>query len=175
MLKCISVHQPYASLLSIGAKRYETRNWTSPYRGWVAIHAGKNSDTVDELSHEIADYMENHEPLEGFVKFVVLALKANERTAELQDLRDLPRGAIIGIARLTDCIKGETLLPGLGEQERAFGYFSALDEQRYGWQFEDAMPLPNPIYMTGQQGLFTINEHITQQVRDQWRYMKKGA
>ena len=41
-MKAITILQPYASLIVAGAKQYETRSWDTPYRGIIAIHAGKN-------------------------------------------------------------------------------------------------------------------------------------
>ena len=38
-MKALSLHQPWASLIAIGAKRIETRHWTTSYRGPLAIHA----------------------------------------------------------------------------------------------------------------------------------------
>lgn len=39
MLKCLSIQQPYASLIIGGVKRVETRQWTTSYRGPLLIHA----------------------------------------------------------------------------------------------------------------------------------------
>jgi ASCH domain len=38
-MKSLSVRQPWAALLLCGAKRYETRNRSTPHRGLIAIHA----------------------------------------------------------------------------------------------------------------------------------------
>lgn len=41
MKKCISMHQPYASMLVAGIKRHEGRSWYSSHRGrlWIAATA----------------------------------------------------------------------------------------------------------------------------------------
>ena len=41
-MKALTITQPWATLIAIGAKRFETRGWSTPYRGPLAIHAGKN-------------------------------------------------------------------------------------------------------------------------------------
>lgn len=41
-MKCLSLWDPWATLMMIGAKKIETRSWSTDYRGWVAIHAGLN-------------------------------------------------------------------------------------------------------------------------------------
>jgi hypothetical protein len=52
-MKAITLHQPWASLIAIGAKPFETRSWPPPR--WligqrIAIHAGKKGwrDAIDE-------------------------------------------------------------------------------------------------------------------------------
>ena len=41
-MKVISLYQPYASLVVIGAKQFETRSWDTHYRGPLLIHATKS-------------------------------------------------------------------------------------------------------------------------------------
>ena len=38
--RALTLHQPWASLIAIGAKTMETRSWSTSYRGPLAIHAG---------------------------------------------------------------------------------------------------------------------------------------
>lgn len=40
-MKALSLTQPWATLVAIGAKRLETRSWSTTYRGPLAIHAAK--------------------------------------------------------------------------------------------------------------------------------------
>jgi hypothetical protein len=35
-MKCLSIIQPWASLIAIGAKRYETRSWQTRLGGRIA-------------------------------------------------------------------------------------------------------------------------------------------
>lgn len=47
MIKAITLYQPWATLVAIGAKRFETRDWgPEDYRGPLAIHAGKKTDNL---------------------------------------------------------------------------------------------------------------------------------
>ena len=41
LIPCLSLWQPWASLIAIGAKHIETRHWKTDYRGPIAIHAAK--------------------------------------------------------------------------------------------------------------------------------------
>ena len=40
----ITLYQPWATWVADGQKRYETRSWSTPYRGQIAIHAGKSRE-----------------------------------------------------------------------------------------------------------------------------------
>lgn len=40
-MKAITIHQPFASAIAFGAKRFETRTWKTHFRGKIAISAGK--------------------------------------------------------------------------------------------------------------------------------------
>lgn len=39
-MKALTIHQPWAQLIALGAKTIETRSWSTRYRGPIAIHAG---------------------------------------------------------------------------------------------------------------------------------------
>ncbi len=43
-MRCLSLTQPWASLIANGVKRIETRSWGTAYRGALAIHAAKSID-----------------------------------------------------------------------------------------------------------------------------------
>lgn len=43
--KCLSLHQPWASLLVFGVKRIEGRPWSTDYRGRLWIHATSKQPT----------------------------------------------------------------------------------------------------------------------------------
>ena len=48
MLKAITLYEPYASLMAIGAKRNETRGCRTSLRGDIAIHAAKADHSAPE-------------------------------------------------------------------------------------------------------------------------------
>ena len=64
-MKAISLWQPWASAIAVGAKRYETRGWPAVaggqrFAGWLAIHASKREKYPKEEGGEpLAD---NEEP-----------------------------------------------------------------------------------------------------------------
>lgn len=146
-MKGLSLWQPWASLVAWREKAIETRPWGTSYRGPIAIHATQlfPRDAI-ELCHQ--------EPFR-------FALKA----AGVVQPADLPRGAIVAVARLVDILATGGADPratdpwprrwvqDLSGQERAFGDFSC---HRYGWFLEDVRALPEPILCRGAQGLWSV-------------------
>src|SRR2546430_14165246 len=84
-VKAISLWQPWATAVAIGAKTIETRNWWTGYRGRLAIHAAKKD--TPELR-------------EFFAWHACDAL----RKAGITSFEQLPLGAIIATCRLTECL-----------------------------------------------------------------------
>jgi hypothetical protein len=138
-MKAITLTQPWATLVAIGAKRIETRTWSTNYRGPLAIHAAK-----------------------GFPRDAIeLALEEPFRStlarAGVKRLDDLPRGAVVATARLVECrsttpdmIDG-SWVAGLSDLEDAFGDYSP---GRYGWVLADVEPLAEPVPARGALGLW---------------------
>ena len=42
-IKCLTLYQPYASLVTLGVKTIDTRSWRTWYRGALLIHAARSS------------------------------------------------------------------------------------------------------------------------------------
>lgn len=74
-MKALTIWQPYAQAIAIGLKKFETRSWSTKYRGKIAIHT-----SVKPLSKE------------------------RKLLAEKYDIKNFSFGEIIVIADLTDCI-----------------------------------------------------------------------
>ncbi|MHB0976875.1 MAG: ASCH domain-containing protein [Candidatus Aquicultorales bacterium] len=132
-MKAISIWQPWASLIAIGAKRYETRSWLTTYRGPIAIHASKTKTFLNDLK-------------DGWLPRIDRAL-ADAEVAEIS------LGAIIAVADLTATYTTEniTALPETSKDELAFGDFSS---GRYAWELENVVMLEKPIPCRGRQGLW---------------------
>lgn len=81
-MKCLSVKQPYAALIAAGIKTIENRKWSSPYRGPVAIHAGKAPPP--------------HDLIESL-------------TSKGYRIPTMTCGAIIAVATLADCMRLDDL------------------------------------------------------------------
>lgn len=142
-MKAITIHQPWATLIALGEKQFETRGWATKYRGPLAIHAGKKVDKVACEAEPIRSVLAKH----GY-------------TAD-----NLPTGAVVAIANLSECwAVGEdyqsgmpTLFNGeggttknIGLQEDSFGWF---EPGRYAWEMTDVRRI-DPVPAKGQQGLW---------------------
>jgi hypothetical protein len=135
-MKCISLWQPWASLVVLGEKQNETRSWPTNFRGTLAIHAAKKP--WNQLP-----FMGG-----GFLAYLHRALSAHRI-----DLYFLPRGSIIGTVEIIDCVPVESLYSTLAEQERAFGDYS---RGRYAWKLANPVMFNKPIPCKGQQGFWTV-------------------
>jgi activating signal cointegrator 1 len=52
-MRGLTICQPFASLIAVGQKRVENRKWETPYRGPLAIHAGKSRSWLKFWKDEI--------------------------------------------------------------------------------------------------------------------------
>lgn len=132
---CISLWQPWATLIAIGAKRVETRDFATTYRGTLAIHAG------------LAFTLEQSRLL------VKEPYRAVLNKAGIHLASQLPRGAIVATCRIVAVFRAETVAPTLEPNEWLFGDFTA---GRYAWMLDDVRPLPSPIRTRGQPGLWDV-------------------
>lgn len=131
-MKAITLHQPWASLLVHGHKRYETRHWMPGYFGEIAIHAGKKWDA--ELEAITLRFMRDF-----------------PETREILNLESLPMGAVLGICDLTGFYRTDNHRDRLGAKELAFGNFA---DRRWAWRMESLVVFQRPIPARGQQGIW---------------------
>src|SRR5579864_5160457 len=83
-MRGFTLTQPWASLVACGAKRIETRSWSTTYRGLLAIHAAKG------FPRDCRDLCR----VGPFVRALIKAGFNSEK--------DLPVGQIIATVRLDD-------------------------------------------------------------------------
>lgn len=156
-MRCISLSQPWATLVALGQKKIESRSWQTSYRGQLAIHAAKGLAPVGGKTglYEIRRESPFREALEaaGYLPF-----------------DDLPMGCIVATCELIDCVsithepktylldRGSNwmqwLIPPLGK-EYAFGDYTP---GRYAWLLADVHKLPEPIPAKGALGLWNWDE-----------------
>jgi hypothetical protein len=147
-MKTLTLTQPWASLVAIGAKRVETRSWTTSYRGQIAIHAAKGfPKEAKELvwQEPFQDCLREAQ----IIRFNIFLGIAGEGEAYL------PTGCVIATAAISDIweIKrpGDAEKWGLSTQELAFGNYQP---GRYAWFLRDITPLPEPVAAKGSLGLW---------------------
>lgn len=129
-IKALTLWQPWATLIALGAKQVETRSWSTSYRGPLVIHAAKRPVKHEEITAPIAQALNEH------------GLEPDA----------LPLGAVLCLCKLTDVERVETLKPRLWSGEVAFGNYAP---GRYGWLLELVKCAPSPIPVAGKQGLWT--------------------
>jgi hypothetical protein len=132
-MKALSLTQPWATLVVLGAKHYETRSWQTSHRGPLAIHATK---TFPPLAKALC----SQEPFKS-------ALAAGG----FLSWTDLPLGQVIGTVTLLDCHPVEELSPS--EVERAFGDYRP---GRWAWHLTAAQRLAVPYPFRGCLSLFDV-------------------
>ncbi len=157
-MKAITLTQPWATLVAVGAKKIETRSWTTRYRGLLAIHAAKNFPKE-------AQYLCFQEP---FRKILIGKYGFMHGGEIYFGNHTFPLGQIIATCNLVDCIKifgkeQEThWTPGgmefkipPDEPELSFGSYGP---GRYAWILDNVKPLPTPVAMRGSLGLWEWSE-----------------
>lgn len=152
-MKALTLTQPWATLVATGAKRIETRSWSTSYRGPLAIHAGKGLGPVGGRSG-LMDLC-RREP------FLTKLVAAGYLGTPM-----LPLGAIVAVVELAWVVPttwvsatGRTTVHSvagpaefeLADQERAFGDYTP---GRYAWLLRDIRALPTPIPARGGLGLW---------------------
>ena len=153
MVKIISVRQPWAYLIVAGYKPVENRTWNTSYRGPLLIHASQAMDPDD---------------------FPVQRKWIKESGIVIPE--DLPRGAIVGAATLTDVwgmhgvidYGGDEEIPGdypriQTPHERKI-YRSPWFEGPYGFEMEYAVPFHQPIPYRGQLGIREASDALAARV-----------
>lgn len=128
-MKAITILEPWASLIACGAKRIETRSWSTKYRGPIAIHTGKDRDKKgDRIRHVI--------------------FKAEQFGIKVPELQF---GSVIAIAELVDCIyMSPEWIDTVSDQEKYFGW---LEEGRYAWILTNVHPI-DPVPARGKQRIW---------------------
>ncbi|KAM7405831.1 hypothetical protein PAMP_000251 [Pampus punctatissimus] len=85
---CLSMHQPWASLLVKGIKRVEGRTWYTSHRGRLWIAAAAKKPTPQEIAEVEAMYRHIYRKETSFPK-------------------DYPTGCLLGCVNMTDCLSQE--------------------------------------------------------------------
>jgi len=133
-MKALTVYQPWATLLILGAKHYEIRSWHTEHRGPVAIHASRRFPEELRL-------LCGREPWRGLL-----------RAAGFLTWMDLPVGVLLGTVDLVQCLRVEEMSP-----HSLRGADLTLPDVlpgQWAWEMTRPRPLADPIPARGWPGLF---------------------
>jgi len=156
MLKAITLYEPWASLMAIGAKRNETRGCRTTHRGDIAIHAAKT----------------DHGTPESLVSYVIKAYRDRGLVPSPDTL-----GCIIAVVDLYDVQPTDRLhydlkfraeiglTADLSDDELLFGEY---ERGRFFYRTHTLRRLPKPVSCRGYQSIgWTVPPNVEALVRAQ--------
>lgn len=152
-MRILTLWEPWATLMALGAKRIETRSWSTRYRGPLAIHAAKGGlnafiSEADMLTHPyFNEALSNATMRPGHILAVV---------------------TLVECAPVEKCHRlGEMACNWKWEREQAFGNYSP---GRFAWITANLFRLPQPIAHKGGQGLRLLPAEVVAQIKGQgWK------
>jgi hypothetical protein len=136
-MRAITIHSPWAELIVLGEKRFETRSWFPDETGYpIAIHAGKNSESIaDALLRD---------PFRSVLN-----------THSICRQSDFKLGHVLGVAWLASCRPTEIVRAVIYPQERAFGDYG---DGRFAWELTHVLRFQTPVATRGFQKIWTWHE-----------------
>lgn len=138
---CLTMHQPWASLLIHGIKRIEGRSWPSPIRGRLWIHAAGKVPDADTIK-----------AMEDFYREIY----AVNGITDLKFPDHYPVSRLIGCVEVVGCVTGEELL--CWEEVPEGVRLEALTN--FCWLCENPQKLIVPFEMRGFQGVYNLERKI---------------
>lgn len=167
-MRAITLWQPWASLIALGLKKYETRSWTTSYRGKLLIHAAQRPiDSEGWLVVHQACELSGQEVLGSWVQKYgcivaitdltnCLAMESHPRLGAYYQERGDCNVTLHAQNRL-DAILIETV-PKL---ERTAGIW---ESGRYAWRLESTQQFHEVIPAKGRQGLWVPSTEVIKEV-----------
>jgi len=152
-MKAITIWQPWASLIAVGAKKNETRSWKAPKEligQRIAIHAAKKLDKDICLTMPFADVLIRQNLIRLF--------SGGFQNTDFY----LSTGEILATCKLTACLRiiSEDKRKNIAQLENAYFVsgnefaFGDYTPGRYAWILEDIQALKEPIFAKGMQRLW---------------------
>ncbi|KNA10170.1 hypothetical protein SOVF_146860, partial [Spinacia oleracea] len=138
---CLTMHQPWASLLVHGIKRIEGRSWPAPIRGRLWIHAASKVPDVATVK-----------AMEDFYREIY----AVDGVTDLKFPEHYPVSRLIGCVEIAGCLRGEELTCWKEVSEGV--RLEALTN--FCWLCEQPQKLSEPLKMRGDQGVYILERKI---------------
>lgn len=148
----ITLWQPWATLVSAGAKQFEFRKWPAPRRLWgqrVAIHAGARPVRRDELQDLLLRLQGGNAWETGLLPEPAIEVLERALTAPAT----LPRASVLCLATLGEPIRDEALAAKLGLH--SVNDSDRSEHSNWGWPLSEIEPLEPFVPARGSQGWWT--------------------
>ncbi|HNP80161.1 MAG TPA: ASCH domain-containing protein [Nitrospira sp.] len=147
-MRVLSIRQPWATLIMLGIKQFETRRWRTDYRGELVIHAAA---TGGQTSTDALMRLER---------------RIGAMPTSLVE-KDYPLGALLGIVQLDECLPiSPRLIAALTPLERQLGWYQ---DGGFVWDLARAgrVRFAEPIPCAGRLGLWTLSADLVAQVEQE--------
>ena len=155
-MKALSIIQPWASAIAECLKRFETRSWSTSYRGPILICASKQWRDQEALTHY--DLWRKARDIYG---------SSDPRVRRFGSRP--PVGSAVALADLVACRPTTEPFRWPDDDARRLEmYFGDWSPGRFAWQFENVISI-DPIPIKGQLRLFDPTCEVIDRVRDQLR------
>ncbi|CAA3031172.1 Hypothetical predicted protein [Olea europaea subsp. europaea] len=138
---CLTMHQPWASLLVHGIKRIEGRSWPAPIRGRLWIHAASKVPEPDTIK-----------AMEDFYREIY----AVNGVTHIEFPEHYPVSRLLGCVEIVGCVTCEELVSwdAIPEGVRLEG------QTAFVWLCEQPQKLVVPFEMRGYQGVYNLERKI---------------
>ncbi|PKA56492.1 hypothetical protein AXF42_Ash015265 [Apostasia shenzhenica] len=138
---CLTMHQPWASLLVHGIKRIEGRSWPAPLRGRLWIHAASKVPEPETIR-----------AMENFYKEIY----AVNGITDIKFPHQYPVSRLLGCVEVVGCLRSEDLVSwdAVPESVRLEGLTD------FCWLCENPQKLKFPLEMRGNRGVYILENWI---------------
>ncbi|EYU32549.1 hypothetical protein ABFS82_14G025300 [Erythranthe guttata] len=138
---CLTMHQPWASLLVYGIKRIEGRSWPSPIRGRLWIHAAGKVPEAETIK-----------AMEDFYREIY----AMNGITDIKFPEHYPVSRLLGCVDVVGCVTCEELV----NWEDVPASVRLEGQTAFCWLCEQPQKLIVPFEMRGQQGVYNLERKI---------------
>lgn len=148
-MKALTIWQPWASLIMLGAKAFEFRHWDyrsrySEIEGkTIVIHAGARAIKADEIDDILARIEDGTSALDAAIAVPLLTrIKGAYKCKGVVEI-----GAGLGTATIGRPRRVGDIFRGVMDSDR-------LDHSVYGWPLSNILPFTAPLECRGAQGFW---------------------